>query len=166
MKEVKEGKTSSQILSEIQAKLKAPKSQWNNFGKYNYRSCEDILEAVKPILAEYNAFITMTDVVYQIGTRYYVCSTVQLSLGDLGNFRAEAWAREAETKKGMDESQITGAASSYARKYALAGLLAIDDNKDFDTPDKFVSKTEENAERKNGISYDIKDVPPIFYSIC
>lgn len=119
------------VLNKIQTQLKAPKSQYNKFGKYNYRSCEDILEAVKPHLAENGATLTLSDEVVQTGERYYIKTTVTLSWE--GNERfAIGYAREPETKKGMDESQITGAASSYARKYALNGLFCIDDTKDAD----------------------------------
>lgn len=117
----------SEKLSAIQADLKAPKSQRNSFGGYNYRSCEDILEAVKPLLKKYGAAITLSDEVQLIGSRYYV--TAKATLRDATNEAAvvcTAYAREDEIKKGMDGAQITGAASSYARKYALCGLLAID----------------------------------------
>lgn len=116
-------------LVEIQQKLKAPKSQTNSFGKYKYRSCEDILEAVKPILGE--AFLTLTDEMVEVGGRVYVKAKASLSLGE-EHVSVEAYAREAEEKKGMDAAQVTGAASSYARKYALSGLFCIDDNKDSD----------------------------------
>ena len=120
-------------LIEIQQKLKAPKNQYNSFGKYKYRSCEDILEGVKPLLAELNVALIITDEICLIGERYYVKATAQLL--DEENkviFGTSALAREEETKKGMDGSQVTGASSSYARKYALNGLFAIDDTKDAD----------------------------------
>lgn len=129
------------IMSEIQQKLKAPKGQTNAFGKYKYRSCEDIVEALKPILAEYDAWLNISDEMVQIGDRYYVKATAEimyLDPSDSGQhfaMSATAYAREPLTKKGMDEAQITGATSSYARKYALNGLLAIDDTKDADTQD-------------------------------
>lgn len=117
----------------IQSTLKAPKNQRNTFGNYNYRSCEDILEALKPILAGVKAIVTLTDKVEMIGTRYYITSTATLLDVETGeSTSASAYAREADTKKGADESQITGSASSYARKYALNGLFAIDDTKDAD----------------------------------
>lgn len=121
-------------LSEIQKKLKAPKGQYNNFGKYKYRSCEDILEAVKPLLGE--SSLQISDDIVQIGERYYIKATVSL-VGKDGDVvaSASAFAREPEHKKGMDESQITGTASSYARKYALNGLFCIDDTKDADSMD-------------------------------
>lgn len=119
-------------LQSIQQKLVAPKGQYNSFGKYSYRSAEDILEALKPILQEHDATLILQDEIVQIGDRYYVCATAQLyAVGD--TIGTQAYAREDENKKGMDGSQITGAASSYARKYALNGLFMIDDNKDADT---------------------------------
>ena len=117
----------------VQSALKAPKVQRNNFGKYNYRSCEDILEAVKPHLLEHRLALTMSDGVQQVGARFYVVATATLHDVDGGEtVRTTAAAREEETKKGMDGSQITGTASSYARKYALNALFAIDDTKDAD----------------------------------
>ena len=118
-------------LADIQRKLKAPKGQFNAFGKYNYRSCEDILEAVKPLLG--GSALTIDDEVIQVGTRIYIKATVTIIGDDNKVVSATAVAREAETKKGMDDAQITGSASSYARKYALNGLFCIDDNKDPDT---------------------------------
>jgi len=120
-------------LSKIQASLKAPKGQYNNFGKYKYRSCEDIVEAVKPLLAEYGYHLNMSDDVVGVGDRVYIKATCKIMNGDKIVSEASALAREAENKKGMDDSQITGTASSYARKYALNGLFAIDDTKDADT---------------------------------
>lgn len=119
-------------LTAIQSELKAPKGQYNNFGKYKYRSCEDILESVKPLLLKNGCSLILSDDVVQIGDRYYIRATAKLSSGDecISN---TAWAREDEQKKGMDGSQITGTASSYARKYALNGLFCIDDTKDADT---------------------------------
>ena len=121
-------------LIQIQSKLKAPKNQRNNFANFNYRSCEDILEALKPILKELEMILTITDEMVFIGTRHYVKATATLTDGDQSTFVC-AYAREEETKKGMDASQITGAASSYARKYALNGLFCIDDAKDADSQD-------------------------------
>jgi hypothetical protein len=121
-------------LLQIQSKLKVPKEQCNEFGKYNYRSCEDILEALKPLLTEAKAAVTLNDEIVQIGGRIYVKSTASfIDVEDKQVLTTTAYAREEETKKGMDGSQITGASSSYARKYALNGLFAIDDNKDSDT---------------------------------
>ena len=131
-----------ETLQKIQTELKAPKGQYNSFGKYKYRSCEDILEAVKPILAKYNASITLSDSLEYIGNRYYIKATATLHIAESESCQVTAFAREEEEKKGMDGSQITGTASSYARKYALNGLLAIDDTKDSDaTNDK--AKNEE-----------------------
>lgn len=121
-------------LLNIQEKLKAPKSQFNSFGKYNYRNCEDILEGVKPILKENNCILLIKDDVQIIGERYYIKAKVSLiDIEDGKEISSEAFAREEENKKGMDGSQVTGAASSYARKYALNGLFAIDDTKDSDS---------------------------------
>ena len=131
-------------LTEIQKKLKAPKSNYNSFGKYNYRSCEDILEAVKPLLGDNT--LTLSDEVVQIGDRIYVKATAVFRDGATET-RVSAFAREAESKKGMDESQVTGTASSYARKYALNGLFLIDDTKDADT-DEFVKATERTKAKK------------------
>lgn len=116
----------------IQTKLNAPKNQRNTFGNYNYRSCEDILEAVKPLLKETNCTLTITDEVVQVADRIYVKATATLKTPSGEVFTTSAFAREPLSKKGADESQITGAASSYARKYALNGLFCIDDNKDAD----------------------------------
>ena len=129
-----EGKPIYAELMAVQAELKAPKNQRNNFGKYNYRSCEDIVEAVKPLLKENGLFLNMSDDIVLIGDRYYVKATVSVTDIVTGeSVQTSALAREAAQKKGMDESQVTGTASSYARKYALNGLFAIDDNRDADT---------------------------------
>ena len=121
-------------LMTVQTKLRAPKGQYNSFGKYSYRSCEDILEALKPLLAEVGAIVNVTDEIKLIGDRYYVEATASFIDTETGErMIAKASAREAETKKGMDDSQVTGSVSSYARKYALNGLFAIDDNKDADS---------------------------------
>ena len=124
-------------LERIQQELKAPKGQYNDFGKYSYRSCEDIFEAVKLLLLKYGVVLQTTDELVQIGERYYIKATAILTDVD-GNQQITntAYAREEETKKGMDGSQITGASSSYARKYALNGLFLIDDTKDSDTTNK------------------------------
>ena len=131
------------LLNEIQQKLKVPKGQYNSFAKYNYRNAEDILEAVKPLLGV--GTLTVSDEVIQVGERYYVKATARLEIfsdrmqaGDMQPvdvWEATGWAREELDKKGMDAAQITGAASSYARKYALNGLFCIDDTKDADTQD-------------------------------
>ena len=121
-------------LAIIQQELQAPKGQYNSFGKYKYRSCEDILKAVKPLLEKTNTTLTLTDTLEQIGERYYVKAEAQLNDEDLQTIaRTVGYAREEEDKKGMDGSQITGSSSSYARKYALCGLFAIDDGIDSDT---------------------------------
>lgn len=120
-------------LITIQSGLKCPKNQRNNFGGYNYRNCEDIMEAVKPLLKETGCTLTVTDEVLLIGTRFYVKATATLRNSAGESETTTAFAREEETKKGMDASQITGASSSYARKYALNGLFCIDDVKDSDT---------------------------------
>jgi hypothetical protein len=119
-------------LSKIQTELKAPKGQTNAFGKYKYRSCEDIMEALKPHLAENNLAIILSDELVNIGDRYYIKASATLTNGKEEIINT-AYAREEESKKGMDSSQVTGASASYARKYALNGLLAIDDTKDSDT---------------------------------
>jgi len=120
-----------EALTKIQAELKAPKNQRNSFGNYNYRSCEDILEAVKPLLVKHGVSLVITDDVREIGGRVYVVATATIKSGSEIEY-AQAFAREADDKKGMDVAQITGAASSYARKYALNGLFLIDDTKDAD----------------------------------
>ncbi|MDT2675233.1 ERF family protein [Enterococcus dongliensis] len=119
-------------LSALITELKAPKGQRNNFGKYNYRSAEDILEAVKPLANKYGLVPMLTDEIVQVGDRYYVKAKAVITDG-INTEKASGFAREPESKKGMDESQITGTASSYARKYAMNGLYQIDDTKDADT---------------------------------
>lgn len=125
-----------EALHLIQQKLEAPKTQYNAFGKYTYRSCEDILKAVKSLLEETKTNLTLQDEIVMIGDRYYVKSTAQLENTEGENIISVAYAREEENKKGMDGSQITGASSSYARKYALNGLFGIDDTKDSDKTNK------------------------------
>lgn len=138
-------------LSEIQQKLKAPKGQHNSFGNYDYRSCEDILEAVKPLLGDLS--LTISDTIEQVGDRYYVKATAALSDGE-SFVSNQAFAREEEVKKGMDGSQITGAASSYARKYALNGLFCIDDTRDADTKDNTEKVTLRMASLPNSKNAD------------
>ena len=122
-----------QKLQGIQSSLKAPKGQTNKFGGYKYRSCEDILTSVKPLLAELGCSLVIQDDIVEVGGRVYVKATASLADNDTElAVSATGFAREAETKKGMDDAQITGSASSYARKYALNGLFAIDDTKDAD----------------------------------
>lgn len=131
---MEEKKNLYEKLSEVQNELKAPKSQKNTFGNYKYRSCEDILEALKPILKKNRLSLVIDDTLENIGDRYYVKATAILyDLDSSDKISNNAYAREEETKKGMDGSQITGTASSYARKYALNGLFNIDDTKDADT---------------------------------
>ena len=141
--------TAYKKLLEVQSRLKAPKSQRNTFGNYNYRNCEDILESVKPILKEVGAIIVLSDELVLIGERYYIKATANFidieSGSGIGN---TAYAREEEVKKGMDGSQITGASSSYARKYALNGLLAIDDTKDSDTTNISLATSQQIARIK------------------
>lgn len=140
-----EEKSLVKLLQEVQTELKAPKSQYNSFAKYHYRSQEDILEAVKPLLAKRGLALTLNDEIVQFGTRVYVKATATL-YGEMDkSFKVEAYAREPEEKKGMDESQITGTASSYARKYALNGLFAIDDTEDSDAQDKLSGNKSDNT---------------------
>ena len=122
-------------LLQIQQALKVKKAQRNDFGKYNYRSCEDILEALKAPLAKAECYVVVSDSIEMVGDRIYVKATATLKKDGKEIEAATGYAREALSKKGMDESQITGAASSYARKYALNGLFAIDDTEDADTKD-------------------------------
>ena len=138
-------------LTEVQNELKAPKSKYNSFGKYNYRSCEDILEAVKPILKAKRLAMTVKDDVFNIGERFYIMATVTVfDCESEEKVTTTAYAREDADKKGMDGSQITGSSSSYARKYALNGMFAIDDTKDADswnTHDKDRTVEKKEAER-------------------
>jgi hypothetical protein len=137
-------------LLNIQTELKAPKGQYNSFGKYKYRSCEDILEAVKPICAKNKATLILSDSLENIGDRYYIKATATLIDVENGeNLENTAYAREEQEKKGMDGSQITGTASSYARKYALNGLFNIDDTKDADT--------DEYTKQSKAIDEDVKN---------
>lgn len=136
-----------EALAAVQHKLKAPKGQYNSFGKYKYRSCEDILEAAKPVLSEYGLALVLSDEIKLVGERYYVEATATVYDKD-GNYALNrAYAREDENKKGMDGSQITGTASSYARKYALNGLFDIDDTKDADT-DEYAKNAQKPAEKE------------------
>lgn len=135
-------------LMAIQAELKAPKGQYNSFGKYKYRSAEDILEAVKPLCHKNESVLTISDSLENIGDRYYIKATAKLQTPD-NTFEVTAYAREDEIKKGMDGSQITGTASSYARKYALNGLFCIDDQKDADT-DAYKKQQERPAKNNKG----------------
>jgi hypothetical protein len=144
------------LIANVQAELKAPKSQYNSFGRYNYRSAEDILEAVKPLLFKHGLTQTISDEVVETNTRHYIKATVTVYLGDQ-SVSVSAFAREPESKKGMDESQITGTASSYARKYALNGMWCIDDTKDADT-DEFRQQTDkQNNGKANKKSEPVDD---------
>ena len=152
-----------QKLLSIQTELKAPKNQFNSFGNYNYRSCEDILEAVKPLCKKGNVLLTLSDTIKHVGERYYVEATATLyDVETDGCISVTAYAREEETKKGMDSSQITGAASSYARKYALNGLFNIDDTKDSDSTnegeDKHKTSPKPKAEPKNDYQSQLKEL--------
>lgn len=142
-------------LSIIQCELKAPKNQYNNFGKYNYRNCEDILEAVKPLCNKHKTTLTLDDEVCMIGDRYYVQADARLHDWESDEVVAvKALARESVTKKGMDDAQVTGATSSYARKYALNGLFNIDDTKDADTNE---AKKEQTERQKESAKSDEKE---------
>lgn len=132
--------TIQEKLFTVQQKLKVTKSNYNEFGKYSYRSAEDIEAAVKPLLAEAKCVLTLADELMLIGNRYYVEATASITDFDGNTISVKAFAREEEVKKGMDASQITGAVSSYARKYALSGLFAIDNTKDADTMDNTEKK--------------------------
>lgn len=134
-------------LIEVQSKLKAPKGQYNKFGNFNYRSAEDILEAVKPLNAEQGLLLTLTDEPILIGDWHYIKATATVSDGEQ-DLVVNAYARESENKKGMDHSQITGTASSYARKYALNGLYLIDDTKDADTDEYGNQNNREQPQRQ------------------
>jgi hypothetical protein len=144
-------------LAAIQQELKAPKSQYNSFGKYHYRKCEDILEAVKPLLAKYRCVLTLSDDIHCLGDRYYI--KVLATLTDLDadhEITVTALAREEEKKAGMDGSQITGASSSYARKYALNGLFAIDDTADSDTTNVGAETAQNRTQNGKGYSTSVK----------
>lgn len=139
-----------QKLQNIQSRLKVEKKNYNSFGGYSYRSCEDILEAVKPLLVENNLALVMTDEVEAVGERYYIKATAILYDTENGtNISATAYAREAKEKKKMDDAQVTGSSSSYARKYALNGLFAIDDAKDSDFLNKDENYTANQQTRQN-----------------
>lgn len=139
-----------EALGAVQIKLKAPKNQTNKFGGYNYRSCEDILEAVKPLLHEAGATLAISDEVLMVGDRFYVVATAAFTC-EGETIATQAWAREQDERKGMDASQVTGSASSYARKYALNGLFLIDDTKDADAAEP----QEDKRKRKPGKPDDL-----------
>jgi hypothetical protein len=148
-------------LIDIQSRLKAPKGQYNSFGKYKYRNCEDILEAVKPLLRDNGCYLTITDEVVSIGDRYYVKAIATLTDGE-EKIEVSALAREEETKKGMDASQVTGATSSYARKYALNGLFCIDDTKDADSYEQKEEHSLSDALREVGAAKTIEQVTKVW----
>lgn len=144
-----------QKVAEIQGTLKAPKGQMNKFGGYKFRSCEDIVEAVKPLLTERGLILTINDELVQSGDRFYIKATATITDGDK-SVSNSALARESEEKKGMDTAQVTGACSSYARKYALNGLLLIDDTKDADATETH-GKEESQAAKDVGFTQKAKD---------
>jgi hypothetical protein len=140
------GKAVYAALLAVQQNLKAPKGQYNSFGKYKYRSCEDILQAARPLCNENGLVLTVSDEIISMGARYYVKATSKVTDIATGeSVENVAYAREDDTKKGMDAAQITGACSSYARKYSLCGLFAIDDNKDMDT-EEYQGKKQETKQ--------------------
>jgi len=146
-----------QKLMQIQSKLKSPKNQYNSFGKYKYRNCEDILESLKPLLLEHNCILIVNDKIEKVDNRFYVSAEVKLICCDTEKeISCQAYAREEENKKGMDGSQVTGASSSYARKYALNGMFLIDDNKDSDYTQTIKEpKKEEPKEPKKETIFNI-----------
>lgn len=152
-----------EALGEIQQRLKAPKNQTNKFGGYNYRSAEDILEAVKPLAHEVGATVNCSDEVLMVGDRFYVVATAILTTYEGEQVAVQGWAREQDERKGMDASQVTGSASSYARKYALSGLFAIDDEKDADAQEpeqpkrKKPKKPDELAQAKRDLMDAVKE---------
>lgn len=161
-------------LVNVQSDLKAPKGQYNSFGKYKYRSCEDILEAVKPHLKKNGLALVVKDEIVEIAGRIYVKATAKVIDENGAEISTTAFAREPQEKKGMDDSQVTGSSSSYARKYALNGLFAIDDNKDADS----ISEQKENTKTDKKTSSSskkkaeempqqpIQELPDDFCTIC
>lgn len=133
-----EKKEFNKLIAEVQSEIKAPKNLYNDFGKYAYRSAEAILEVAKPILHNHGLILTISDDIVMLGDRFYIKAVATLSDGE-NTITTTAFARECNEKKGMDEAQITGSASSYARKYALNGLFCLDDNKDPDAMDNTAS---------------------------
>nr|DAE29736.1 MAG TPA: ERF superfamily protein [virus sp. ctyMK1] len=150
-------------LINIQSELKAPKGQYNSFGKYKYRSAEDILEAVKPLCAKYECELTLYDEIVQIGDRYYIKATAKIEKDGTTPVCVTAYAREDESKKGMDGSQVTGSASSYARKYALNGLFLIDDTKDSDSNEQ---RYQAEAADKKTKSLSRKELEDKIVALC
>ncbi|MCR8697184.1 MULTISPECIES: ERF family protein [Campylobacter] len=143
-------------LLKIQTELKAPKTQFNKFGGYQYRSCEDIVEALKPLQEKYKCVVLLNDELVIIGDRYYIKATATIINEKGDKISVSALAREAESKKGMDESQITGSSSSYARKYALNGLFAIDDTKDADYNNTHDKENTQNSKQTNTLTLEQK----------
>ena len=142
-------------LNKIQTELNAPKKQYNSFGKYYFRNCDDILEAVKPLCKEYNCSVLLSDKVNQVGERYYIECTATLIDGSNEKIEVTASARESLDQKGMQEQQVTGSTSSYARKYALNGLFALDDNKDADTTNTHNKQTASPTNSKSDLQQAI-----------
>ena len=162
-----ENKTITQKLINVQSALKAPKGQFNSFGKYKYRSCEDILEAVKPLLKTNGLALVIRDEIVEIAGRVYVKATAQVLDENGGEISTIALAREPDMRKGMDESQVTGSSSSYARKYALNGLFAIDDNKDADSNELAKAEQEEAKPKKTASKKQpIQELPDDYCTIC
>lgn len=157
-------------LIAVQSGLEAPKGQFNKFGNYSYRSCEDIIEAVKPLLKENGLALNISDEIVMVGDRVYVKAVAKVVDGNGASQSATAYAREPDARKGMDESQITGSSSSYARKYALNGLFAIDDNKDADSNEANASQEAQNTSKSsNGKKNDkqpIQELPSDYCTIC
>ena len=160
-------------ISQLQVNLKAPKSKFNSFGNYKYRSTEDIYEGVKPLLNEFGLVLTVTDMIVNIGGKHYIKATATLTDGEF-KISTDAYAREEDSHKGMNAPQITGSASSYSRKYALNGLLCVDDTQDADTlnnsqqdynPDAVVEVTPRRSRRKVTteddplVEYDSENIP-------
>lgn len=151
----------------IQSELKAPKGQYNSFGKYKYRSCEDILEAIKPLLKENACVLTISDSVEMVGDRFYIKATATLrDTESTDGISVTAYAREAEDKKGQDASQVTGATSSYARKYALNGLFCIDDTKDADTDEHRQQTQARTSERRNAPALTKEELVDKVVALC
>ena len=149
-------------LIKIQSELKAPKAQFNAFGKYKYRKAEDVLEALKPLLSKYSCFVTLSDEIVSIDGRFYIKAVATIKNEGGEDVSVSAFAREEESKKGMDGAQVTGASSSYARKYALNGLFAIDDTADNDAlPNESKKSTISDARLDKGIQSVNSGVLPL-----
>lgn len=156
-KETTQELTLRQKLTKVQSELKAPKNNKNNFGGYQYRSCEDVLESLKPILLKYELFMSISDEIIEVGNRIYVKATVKV-FDDINEECVSAFAREDEGKKGFDLSQLTGATSSYARKYALNGMFLIDDTKDADATNTHGKELEKPTTQTAPIRSKISDL--------